>query len=65
MSLWVRHWRVIVGLSLLEQVLALVNVRPALIRLWIASSMKSVTYLSTQHMLPSSARVVVVRRLLV
>ena len=57
-----RHWRMTIGLSLLEQVLALVNVRPALIRLWIASSMKSVTYLSAQHMLPLSARVVVVRR---
>ena len=60
-----RHWRMTIGLSLLEQVLALVNVRPALIRLWIASSMKSVTHLSAQHMLPSSARVVVVRLWLV
>ena len=58
-----RHWNMIVGLSLLVQVLALVNGRPALIR-QIASSTRSMTYLSTQHVLPSSARVVVVRCLL-
>ena len=59
-----RHWRMIVSPSLLEQVLALVNVRPALTR-QIASSPGSVTCLSTQHMLPSSTRVVAVRWLLV